>query len=59
MTPFNQVVAGTETTGGTVMHFIYAMLLHPDVQKKAQEELDRVVGQDRLPTVDELSWLCL
>lgn len=25
------------------------MLLYPDVQKKAQEELDRVLGKDRLP----------
>ena len=26
------------------------MTLHPEVQRKAQEELDRVVGTDRLPT---------
>ena len=26
------------------------MLTYPDVQRKAQEELDRVVGRDRLPT---------
>ena len=26
------------------------MSLYPEVQKKAQEELDRVVGSDRLPT---------
>ena len=25
------------------------MVLHPDVVKKAQEEIDRVVGRDRLP----------
>lgn len=25
------------------------MVLFPDVQKKAHEELDRVVGRDRLP----------
>lgn len=29
------------------------MLMHPDVQKRAQEELDRVVGTDRLPTLDD------
>ena len=26
-----------------------AMSLYPNVQRKAQEELDRVVGPDRLP----------
>jgi cytochrome P450 len=25
------------------------MVLYPNVRRKAQEELDRVVGQDRLP----------
>ena len=29
--------------------FVMAMILYPDVQKKAQEEIDRVVGSDRLP----------
>ena len=26
------------------------MVLHPEVQKKAQAEIDAVVGPDRLPT---------
>jgi hypothetical protein len=29
------------------------MLLHPHVMKKAQEEMDLVVGSDRLLTVDD------
>ena len=29
--------------------FFLAMVLYPDVQKKAQAEIDRVVGKDRLP----------
>ena len=33
--------------------FFLAMLLYPDVQKKAQAELDRVVGNDRLPNFND------
>jgi cytochrome P450 len=29
------------------------MTLYPDVQKRAQEEIDAVVGTDRLPTHDD------
>lgn len=33
--------------------FILAMVIHQDVFKKVQEEIDRVVGQDRLPDVQD------
>lgn len=29
------------------------MVLYPEVQKKAQEEIDRVVGPSRLPTYSD------
>ena len=29
------------------------MTLHPDVQRRAQAEIDHVVGKDRLPTIDD------
>lgn len=35
----------------------YALLCHPLVQKKAQEEIDRVVGTDRLPNYEDRSSL--
>lgn len=41
---------GSETTAVSLTWFIMACLLHPKCVKKAQEELDRVVGQDRFPT---------
>jgi cytochrome P450 len=31
------------------MIFVLAMTLHPEKQEKAQQELDSVVGSDRLP----------
>jgi hypothetical protein len=33
------------------------MVLHPAAQKKAQEEIDAVIGQDRLPTFADRSSL--
>ncbi|KAI0753694.1 cytochrome P450 [Fomes fomentarius] len=41
--------AGMETTYGTLTSFMLAMVRNPGVVQKAQEELDRVVGPDRLP----------
>ena len=40
-----------------VSHFILSMVLHPAAQKKAQEEIDSVVGQDRLPTFADRAFL--
>ncbi|EJD39955.1 cytochrome P450 [Auricularia subglabra TFB-10046 SS5] len=42
-------LGATDTTASTVLAFVLAMVRYPEVQKKAQEELDRVVGPDRLP----------
>ncbi|KAI0659817.1 cytochrome P450 [Cubamyces menziesii] len=41
--------AGSDTTVGTFHAFFCAMILYPEIQKRAQEELDAVVGSDRLP----------
>ncbi|KAI0326111.1 cytochrome P450 [Cubamyces sp. BRFM 1775] len=42
-------LAATDTTSGTLFAFFCAMVLHPEVQQRAQAELDAVVGRDRLP----------
>lgn len=33
--------------------FFLAMTLYPDIQRKAQQELDVIVGLDRLPELDD------
>ncbi|KAJ7746782.1 cytochrome P450 [Mycena maculata] len=40
---------GADTTVAAIYAFFKAMVLYPDVQKKAQQEIDAVVGNDRLP----------
>lgn len=45
----NVIGGGVDTTAGSILTFLLAMCCFPDVQAKAQEELDRVVGQDRMP----------
>ncbi|KAJ8581708.1 cytochrome P450 [Rhizopogon salebrosus TDB-379] len=42
-------LAGVETTDSVIHVFLLAMILHPEVQIKAQEEIDKVVGDGRLP----------
>ncbi|KAI0334306.1 cytochrome P450 [Cubamyces sp. BRFM 1775] len=46
---FNVYNAGMETSRGTLLMFLFCMTRHPQVLRKAQEEMDRVVGNDRLP----------
>jgi len=41
---------GADTTVASIHAFFLAMVLHPDVVKKAQAEIDAVVGLDRLPS---------
>jgi len=45
--------AGGETSAVTFYVFYLAMCMHPEIQKKAQEEIDSVVGRDRLPTFED------
>ncbi|PPQ70818.1 hypothetical protein CVT24_001035 [Panaeolus cyanescens] len=42
-----------DTTTSVYMSFLLAMILNPDVQKKAQAEIDDVLGTGRLPSVSD------
>ncbi|KAH9929386.1 cytochrome P450 [Fomitopsis serialis] len=43
--------AGTDTVKTLLLTLLLAMVLHPDAYQKAQDEVDRVIGRDRLPTL--------
>ncbi|KAN0109867.1 cytochrome P450 [Russula decolorans] len=45
--------AGSETTASAMTSLFLALVLCPQVQRRAQAELDAVVGRDRLPTFDD------
>ncbi|KAK0500354.1 cytochrome P450 [Armillaria luteobubalina] len=49
--------AGTDTTVSTVLSVILAFLLYPEVQAKAQVEIDIAVGHGRLPDFDDRAQL--
>lgn len=40
---------GGETTATAMCWLVLAMVWHPEVQRKAQAQLDAVVGRDRMP----------
>ncbi|SCV25117.1 related to O-methylsterigmatocystin oxidoreductase [Fusarium fujikuroi] len=43
------IEAGSETTATSINNWVLCMLLFPDTFKEAQQEVDKVVGKDRLP----------
>jgi len=45
----NLIGGGVDTATSTMLSFILACIAFPDTLKKAQEELDKVVGRERLP----------
>ncbi|KAF9222446.1 cytochrome P450 [Gyrodon lividus] len=45
--------AASETSASALMAFVLAMILFPEVQEKAQAQLDAVVGLDRVPTLED------
>ncbi|KAJ7593187.1 cytochrome P450 [Mycena floridula] len=44
---------GIDTVVSTLRTFFLAMTIHPEIQRRAQEEIDRVIGLDRLPNMDD------
>ncbi|KAG9051644.1 hypothetical protein FS837_000031 [Tulasnella sp. UAMH 9824] len=48
---------GEDSTKNYMQNFVRIMVDHPQEQEKAQEEIDRVVGHDRIPTADDIPHL--
>ncbi|KAG8228553.1 hypothetical protein J437_LFUL008631 [Ladona fulva] len=48
-------MAGSETTANTLGFTILLLLKNPEACRKAAEELDRVVGRDRTPSLSDRS----
>ncbi|CAI4210672.1 unnamed protein product [Parascedosporium putredinis] len=46
-------IAGADTTWATLAVFMLCMVLFPEVQDKAQAELDSVLGPNQLPNFDD------
>jgi cytochrome P450 family 2 subfamily J len=46
-------IAGSDTTTITLRFALLYLILHPKVQRKIQEEIDRVVGHDRSVTLND------
>ncbi|KAI0056028.1 p450-domain-containing protein [Artomyces pyxidatus] len=45
--------AGADTTSISLHWWLLAIILHPETQKRAQAELDTVVGRDRVPAFSD------
>ncbi|THH14766.1 hypothetical protein EUX98_g9568 [Antrodiella citrinella] len=47
-------LAASDTSTCTMQAFLLAMALYPDVQKRAQAQLDQVIGPNRLPHFEDV-----
>ncbi|KAF5367595.1 hypothetical protein D9757_010646 [Collybiopsis confluens] len=47
------MIGGVETTASIMQWFTALIPSYPEIQKKAQDELDQVVGRNRLPGVED------
>ncbi|XP_063099715.1 cytochrome P450 2D16-like isoform X1 [Cavia porcellus] len=50
---FELFVAGMGTSAVTLSWALLLMILHPDVQRRVQQEIDEVIGQGRRPEMED------
>jgi cytochrome P450 len=53
------IIAGTDTTAVTIMYLIWAVLKHPEVRARLQEEVEFLAGEFSMADIQKLSYLQL